>query len=378
MTKRILLITLIATSPLLAEKACKFEKSRIGTVVYEAACVFDVDQDGRLDIVSGEYWFAGPNFKTQHKICTVMPKNQYFDDFCDYPMDVNGDGYIDIITGGWWSKTLQWRENPKGKPVLWKTHDIDQCGNVETIRFWDVDGDGHVEAVPNAGGKVAVYKLLRDANGKGTGKFRKIIIKDSDCGHGLGFGDINGDGRGDFIIPKGWIEAPKKPLQQKWEYHPDFNIGHASVPVLVHDVNEDGVNDLIVGMAHDYGLHWWQQKIDNDKRTFIKHEIDAKRSQYHDLALVDIDKDGKLELITGKRYRAHNGNDPGSADPVGIYYFNINGGKFERVTLDYGPPETHSGAGIYFWTADLDRNGYLDIVAPGKEGLYLFKNLGLK
>ncbi len=378
MTKRILFITLLLSSPLLAEKVCQFEKSRIGDVVYEAACACDVDKDGNLDIVSGEYWFAGPDFKTRHKICTVMPKDQYYDDFCDYPLDVNGDGYTDIITGGWWGKTLQWRENPQGKSILWKVHDVDQCGNIETIRFWDVDGDGHVEAVPNAGGKVAVYQLIRDSNGKGMGKFKKFIVKDSDCGHGLGFGDINGDGRGDFIVPNGWIEAPQKPLEQKWQYHPDFNIGHASVPVLVHDVNEDGLNDLIVGMAHDYGLQWWQQKIDNGKRTFVKHEIDAKRSQYHDLALADIDNDGKLELITGKRYRAHNGHDPGSADPVGLYYFNINGGKFERVTLDYGPPDSHSGAGIYFRIADLDKNSWLDVVAPGKEGLYLFKNLGTR
>ena len=108
----------------------RFEKTRIGKVTYEAASVFDVDKDGRLDIVSGEYWFAGPDFKVQNKICEVKPEGDYYDDFADYPMDVDGDGWTDIVTGGWWGNTLRWRQNPKGQPVLWNVHDIDQCGNI--------------------------------------------------------------------------------------------------------------------------------------------------------------------------------------------------------------------------------------------------------
>lgn len=149
--------------------------------------------------------------------------------------------------------------------------------------------------------------------------------------------------------------------------------------MLVHDINGDGLNDLIVGQAHDYGLAWWEQQKDGDgKRTWIKHDIDPERSQYHDMQLVDIDNDGQLELITGKRYRAHQENDPGSLDPLGIYYFKIDGGKFERHNIDYGPAGEASGAGIYFWIEDIDGNGWKDVVAPGKDGLFLFRNLGNK
>jgi len=355
----------------------KFERVKIGNATYEAASAFDVDKDGAIDIVSGEYWFAGPDFKRQNKICTVLRENEYYDDFADYPMDVDGDGYVDIITGGWFGKTLRWRENPKGRPVPWNVHDIAETGPIETIRFWDVDRDGYVEAVPNAGGSVTAYKLVRDAAGRGTGKFTKHVIKGSGCGHGLGFGDINGDGRGDFIIPDGWIEAPQDALHAKWTWHPEFKLGAASVPILVYDVNGDGLADLIVGQAHDYGLYWLQHKQDDaGRRTWDKHIIDSTRSQYHDMMLADIDNDSQVELITGKRYRAHNGNDPGSADPLGVYYFEINGSKFNRITLDYGPPSKASGVGIYFWVADITGNGFKDILAPGKEGLYLFENLG--
>jgi len=96
------------------------------------------------------------------------------------------------------------------------------------------------------------------------------------------------------------------------------------------------------------------------------------------LQLVDLDKDKKPELVTGKRYRAHNGNDPGSADPVIPCYFSIEKGQFKRHVIDLGPATEHSGVGIYFWVADVDGNGWEDIVAPGKEGLYLFRNMGQK
>ena len=357
----------------------KFEKIRISDVTYEAASAADINKNGVLDIVSGEYWFEGPGFKKRHKMCDVQRADDYYDDFGDVPMDVNGNGYPDVVTGGWWGKTLRWRENPKGEAVEWKVHDICETGSVERLCCWDIDGDGFPEAVPNCPGQPFVaFKLARDKDGKGAGRFDRHLLCRTPQGHGLGCGDITGNGRPDLVSAAGWLEAPEDPLSDKWAWHPDFDLGSASVPVLVYDVNGDGINDLIVGQGHAYGLAWWEQRKDGDgNRTWIKHDIDTERSQYHDMRLDDIDNDGQPELITGKRYRAHCGNDPGSADPVGIYYFKINGGVFERHTLDYGAPgDGASGAGIYLWVEDLDGNGWKDIIAPGKEGLYLFKNLG--
>lgn len=354
----------------------EFDRMRIGEGTYEAASIVDINNDGAEDIVSGEYWYPGPEFQAAHKICDIRKEQDYYDDFSNYPMDVNGDGWTDIVTGGWWGQTLQWRENPKGKTIAWKTHDVAKVGNIERCVFHDMDGDGTAEVFPTTK-PVYMFQLIKDENGRGTGKFRQYVIDKGTGGHGFGAGDVNGDGRTDLLLAGGWLECPQDPFDvDAWTWRPEFNLGSASVPILVHDVNSDGKSDLIVGCAHCYGLSWYAQGIQDGKRTWTEHKIDPDRSQYHDMRLVDIDKDGEVELITGKRYRAHVGHDPGADDPVGIYYFEINGGDFVRHTIDYGAPDAASGAGIYFWVDDIDGNGWLDIAAPGKEGLYLFKNQG--
>jgi hypothetical protein len=356
-----------------------FERARVGKGTYEAVGVVDVDLDGHLDIVSGEYWYPGPEFGQACKVCTIQPAGDYYDDFSDFPLDVNGDGYPDIVSGGFFAGVLRWHENPRGdRDAEWTVHEIDRPGPIETTRFWDLDGDGIPEAIPNAGGNVVAYRLLTDADGRGTGEFAKHVIKEGGCGHGLGCGDVNGDGRPDIVIPDGWLEAPADPWTEAWVVHHEFQLGTASVPVLVHDVDADGLSDLIVGEAHNYGLYWVRQEIDPDTgaRTWTRHMIEPHRSQYHDLVLADMDRDGELELVTGKRHYAHSGHDPGAEDPLGTYVFEINGGKFERVTLDFGPPSVASGVGIYMWVEDVDGNGWLDVVAPGKEGLYVFFNRG--
>jgi len=356
----------------------RFEKILIADERYESCGVFDVDNDGRPDIVSGAWWYPGPRFDRKCPVGEVQAVGEYFDDFSTIPMDVNGDGYVDFVTGGWWGDTLRWRENPQGDPEKpWPEHVIAEVGNIETIRAWDVDGDGAAEIVPNTpGGPLVVYKLIAGAAGRGAGRFAARTIWPDPQGHGLGFGDVAGNGRGDFVLHHGWLEAPEDPFAGQWTFHEDFDLGSASVPILVADVNGDGLADLIVGQSHAYGLHWWQQHVEKGKRRWTKHPIDPFNSQYHDLIWADIDGDGACELITGKRYRAHCGRDPGADDPVGIYYFKWTGEGFSKQVIDYGPARVGAGCGICFQVADLFGSGRLDVVAPGKDGLYVFRNLG--
>ena len=366
----------------------RWKKQWISDETYESAGVFDVNRDGHLDIVSGAWWYQGPDFRRKNFIGEVKPAGEYFDDFSTIPMDINGDGWTDFVTGGWWGNTLRWRENPAGNPShQWPEHIIDQTGNIETTRAWDVDGDGEVEIIPNTPGRreVVVYKLLRDRSGRPTGQFRAITVfrfpKGQSQGHGLGCGDIAGNGRMDILLSRGWLQAPPDPWKGKWNWHPDFADAPwgwaASVPMLAADINGDGCSEIIVGNAHGYGLWWAEQIRRGARRTWKYHPIDPHNAQYHDMMWVDIDGDGKPELVTGKRHRAHCGNEPGEWDDYGIYYFKWAGESFAKQVVTYAQFGEAKGVGIHFAVADLRGSGRLDIVAPGKDGLCVFFNEGM-
>jgi len=357
-----------ATFPFLANAqvaSVTFKKQVIAFEATESVGVFDVDNDGVLDLVSGSFWYKGPEYLDRNLIGQVKRYGEYHEDFSTIPMDVNEDGNMDFVTGGWFEGTLVWKENP-GNGSEWNTHEIAKTGNIETSRGFDIDGDGVLEIFPNTPRKpLAYYKKI------GADEFKKFPVAESH-GHGLGFGDINGDGRVDLIISEGWLEAPADLTTGQWILHEDFNFGDASIPMIVEDVNEDGLADIIVGQAHGYGLFWMEQKKEGDRISFVKHEIDPFQSQYHTMEWEDIDNDGKNELVTGKRYRAHNGQDPGGKEYAGLYYFKWNGESFTKNVISYGPLGEGKGSGLYFSVIDLNEDGKLDIAVAGKDGLVIF------
>lgn len=339
----------------------------------EGVTTADLNGDGRPDLLSGAFWYENPGpgggAWKRHQYRTVQIVGEFVSDCGEWAVDVNHDGAPDVVTTGWMTDGLYWYENPKKPDTMWQKHLITHTLETEGGWMADINGDGKPDLALAHYGRSGVIWV--DFAGTEP-KVHHLGGHDED-GHGIGMADIDGDGKTDVMTPHGWfrnIDAN----QDKWEWHGEWDLGETGFPIIGYDVNGDGKLDLIYGRGHSYGLYWMEQQADGANRKWVKHIIDESFSQVHVLKLVDLDADGQMELLAGKRYRGHNGKDPGSYDPLVVYYYKIDtkSGKFTRYSIaDNGT----AAAGTQFITEDLDGDGDLDIAAAGKTGLHFFENL---
>jgi len=336
----------------------------------ESSAVFDVNNDDVLDIVAGPNWYEGPDYKKHADFREIRTVGEFVNNGSDHAYDVNGDGWTDVISNGWFDdQNVYWFENPGEAGGQWEKHLIVESKGTEFTFFEDLDDDGDPDLIPTHWEESDLFWVEnRD------GKFTKRVIGKHGQSHGLGFGDINGDGRRDVVTVKGWYEAPENRSKGDWKWHPafqDIRIHSASMPMLVWDVNNDGINDIIYGEAHAYGLYWIEQNADG---TWKRHTIDNSWSQVHNIQLLDVDEDMHLELVTGKRLRGHAGKDPGSTDPLGLFYYDIDRETqtFDRHVIVYN---ARIGTGMQIHFVDINQDTDKDIIVSGKSGLYLIESM---
>jgi hypothetical protein len=329
-----------------------------------------MNNDGRPDLLSGAYWYENPGpgggeWK-RHQYRTVQTVNEFVSDCGEWAIDVNHDGAPDVVTVGWQTDGLWWYENPKKPDVVWERHLITHTIDTEGGVLADLNGDGQPDLALAHYGRTGVIWVDFAGN---EPKVHTAGGHDQD-GHGIGMADIDGDGKTDLLTPFGWFKNIDA-NNDKWEWRGEWTLGETGFPIVGYDVNADGKTDLIYGRGHSYGLYWLEQQ---NGGKWVRHTIDESFSQVHVLKLVDLDGDGLPELLAGKRYRGHSGNDPGSYDPLVIYYYKIDtkSGRFTRYPVSMNGT---AGAGTQFIAQDLDGDGDLDIAVAGKTGVHFLENL---
>ncbi len=372
------LLVFAAPQPSSADDAptkVKFQMHRIGSARTEALGVADFNGDGKLDVVAGPNVYLAPDWKavTIRKLDGSVDDSGkgYYDDFANIPLDVDGDGKTDLVSCGWFSQSIAWYRNTLGKPGLWPVGGVEKATNFETADSADVDGDGKANEVLANLKATVWYEVGKLPSGEPG--LVAHVVSDKPMEFGGGVGDVNGDGRPDILRPNAWFEGPADPRNGKWIEHPwamgakDGKATHTP-QMLVYDVNNDGLNDVITSHAHGAGIFWYEQVRDGQDTQWKQHLIDDTWTQPHSLALADFDGDGDLDLATGKRFMAHNGNDPGAFQPVGVYWYELARGKNPSWTKHVISYDKGISSALNIDAVDLDADGDIDIVVTGKWG----------
>ena len=365
-----------------------FAKTRLSDQFFsEGACIGDFNQDGVGDVASGPYWYAGPDFARKSVIYQPKPFDPkgYSDNFFAYAYDFNGDRRDDVLVLGFPGKDASWFENP-GKDEPWKRHQVFNVVDNESPDFIDVVGDARPELLCSTDGFVG-YATFDPTDAAKPWVFHKVSDKGGwqKFTHGMGVGDVNGDGRKDIVLREGWWEQPASLAgDPAWAYHKaDFGGGGAQM--LVYDVDGDGKNDVITSLsAHGWGLAWHQQQADGSfKRALVMGDKEeqstygVKFSQLHALALVDVDGDGLKDVITGKRYWAHGpGGDPEPNAAAVLYWFRLTRGA-QGVTYVPHRIDDDSGVGTQLPIGDVNGDKLVDIVIGNKKGTFLFTHTAM-
>lgn len=341
----------------------------------EGVALLDVDRDGVMDLATDQLWYRGPDFTaTEIRTPEVFDINDYSDDVGAWGEDVDGDGWTDLIVAPYAADAMFWYRNPQGQPGHWTRYPIapELSAGVEVPVYADLFGDGHRVMIMGveAPGVLAWFAPTADP----TAPWVMHPISDPGFGgayryyHGLGTGDVDGDGWTDVLTTAGWFEQTY--VRTVWRFHPFAFGADPCSTMFAKDLDADGRADILCAHPHTYGFDWWRQEADG---SFSRREIDASISQMHSLGMSDLDGDGTPELVSGKNYWAHpRGYDPGQDDLPYLAYWTTSLDRDGEPVIERHDIDDDSGVGRTLTFGDVDADGRQDIIVSNKKGLFVF------
>lgn len=350
----------------------------------EGVALADIDRDGRIDVMAGNAWYAAPvpdavtsaGAWTRREIAPLEPLDPptgFSNAFHVWALDVNGDGWPDQVIHGFPGEPATWRANPGPRGGTWKTHTLSaSTGNESPALARLIRGRGPVFVM---GVNEQLGWLAPAASPFAPFTFHPISEPKHPTAHryahGLGVGDIDGDGRADVVGIKGYWLAPDAPGDTPWPFVA-ADLGPDAAHMAIYDVNGDDLADIVASAAHQVGVWWFEQRRAGGTRTFVRHEIDASFSQSHALDVGDLDGDGLMDVVTGKRRWAHGPTGDPQPNAPGVLYWYQPRRSSSGVTWTKHLIDDTSGVGNQVVVGDVDGDGRLDVASANKHGVFVF------
>ena len=233
----------------------------------------DVDSDGDVDLAVslGAYWHFFENENGAFNLKQLGNGGSRIQNVEDIAFaDIDGDGKIDAVSCNRGLGRVQWVKNyDNDLHTLWvasprlpisvsynAAEDFTQ--KIQSIAVADMDGDGYVDVV----------SVSNDASSKGVQWHR----------------NVNGDGLT-------WTHNTVKDISTTWSF----------TRVAVQDIDGDGDLDIVTSeTAPDDVIRWFENTAGaGNTPTWTEHILASTESR--DVALVDINADGKVDVVSGSK-----------------------------------------------------------------------------
>jgi hypothetical protein len=270
----------------------------------------DLDDDGDLDFAAGQrdvlpggmYWWE--RCSDDHWVAHLVGTGQQSDSSGD-ALDVDQDGLIDILTGDSWYK------NPgKSRDMPWERFQGPPDGasgpyNAEDLTVGDVTGDAMAEIIYVNNNFDPTWFRVGDMPEQG---FTEGGVLDIDpIQQGSAWGDLNGDGMNDWLVStRAWFENSgngasftERPIAAASDFD-CCSSGNAPL-TYVGDIDGDGDNDFAAGShwlgGNDNARLAWFENMDGKGLSWTMHSLSEEGLYSHGVILADFDNDRDLDLL---------------------------------------------------------------------------------